>query len=71
MLSQKKSNKRAAHRSDASPEERMAICNWCVDAIHRHICLVNSICSGVVTDAKLRTMAVGLLYMIRCVGMYG
>lgn len=31
-------------RSDASAEERHAIGEWCVDTIHRHICLVNSMC---------------------------
>lgn len=31
-------------RSNASEEERSAVCNWCVDTIHRHICLVNSMC---------------------------
>lgn len=52
-------------RVNASQEERDAVCTWCVDAIYRHICLVNSMCKGVVTEAKLRTTVVGLLYMIR------
>lgn len=29
---------------DAPIEERRAICDWCVDTIHRHICLINSMC---------------------------
>jgi len=52
-------------RSDAPYEERLAVCNWCADIIHRHICLVNAMCKGVVTDAKLKTTAIGLLYMMR------
>ena len=57
-------------RSNAPLEERQAVCNWCVDAIHWHICLVYSMCKGVVTDAKLRTTVVGLLYMMRQVSVY-
>ena len=30
--------------SGASSEDRHAISEWCVDTIHRHICLVNSMC---------------------------
>jgi hypothetical protein len=51
--------------SGATREEREAVCTWCVDAIHRHIQLVNSMCKGVVTEVKLKTTAVGLLYMMR------
>jgi hypothetical protein len=52
-------------RVNASDEERKAVSRWCADAIHKHICLINSICKGVITEAKLRSTAIGLLYMIR------
>jgi hypothetical protein len=52
-------------RASASEEDRATICNWCVDVIHRHFCLINSVCKGVVTDAKLRSATVGILYMLR------
>ena len=52
-------------RIDAPYEERQAVCDWCADVIHRHICLVNAMCRGVVTDAKLKTTVIGLLYMMR------
>ena len=39
--------------------------SWCAGAIHKHICLINGICRGVITDAKLRSTVIGLLYMIR------
>ena len=31
-------------RPDASEEERYSISDWCVETIHRHICLVNEVC---------------------------
>ena len=51
--------------ADAPVEERRAISEWCSETIHRHICLVNSMCQGVVTDAKIKTTTIGLLYMMR------
>jgi hypothetical protein len=52
-------------RSGATSEERAAACNRCVDIIHRHLCLMNSVCKGVVTESKLKSATIGLLYMIR------
>ena len=52
-------------RSNASEEERLAASKLCSDIIHRHLCLINRVCRGVVTEAKLRSATVGLLYMIR------
>jgi hypothetical protein len=52
-------------RVDASDEERKLVSSWCAGAIHKHICLINGICRGVITDAKLRSTVIGLLYMIR------
>ena len=49
----------------ATLEERRVISGWCSETIHRHICLVNSMCQGVVTDAKIKTTTIGLLYMMR------
>lgn len=51
--------------SDASAEDRVLACNRCVDIIHRHLCLMNSMCKGVVTESKLKSATIGLLYMIR------
>jgi hypothetical protein len=52
-------------RTCASEDDRVSICSWCVDVIHQHICLINSVCKGVVTNTKLRSATVGLLYMLR------
>ena len=49
----------------SSDHERRAVSKWCVDVIHKHICLINSMCSGIITEAKLKSTTVGLLYMIR------
>jgi len=52
-------------RSSASSEERRSVCDWCVDMIYRHLCLMNSMCKGVVTEGKLQRATIGLLYMLR------
>ena len=46
-------------------ERRKKICGWCVDTIHRHLCLMNSVCKGVITENKLQSTTVGLLYLMR------
>jgi hypothetical protein len=56
---------RMANAHMATKAERQRICEWCVDTIHRHMCLMNAMCKGVITEAKLRSAAVGLLYMLR------
>lgn len=56
---------RMANAHMATKAERQRICEWCVDMIHRHMCLMNAMCKGVITEAKLRSAAVGLLYMLR------
>lgn len=33
--------------------------------IYRHMRLMNAMCKGVITEAKLRSAAIGLLYMLR------
>ena len=52
-------------RYDATDDERTIICNRCVEIIHRHLSLMNSLCKGVVTESKLKSATIGLLYMIR------
>jgi hypothetical protein len=52
-------------RISASVEERYSVSEWCIDMIHRHLCLMNSVCKGVVTEAKLKSATIGLLYMLR------
>jgi hypothetical protein len=49
----------------ATLSERQRICEWCVDMIYRHMRLMNAMCKGVITEAKLRSAAIGLLYMLR------
>ena len=44
---------------------RQQICKWCADTIHRHLCLMNSVCNGVITEARLQNVTVGLLYLLR------
>lgn len=56
---------RMANAHMATKTERQRICEWCVDMIHRHMCLMNTMCKGVITEAKLRSAAIGLLYMLR------
>lgn len=47
-------------RQDVSEEERYTISEWCVETIHRHICLVNEICKVM----KFRIVGV---YVCMCV----
>ena len=44
---------------------RRQICNWCTETIHRHMRLINSICKGIITESKLQSATVGLLYLMR------
>lgn len=44
---------------------RNRIASHCADHIHRHIVLLNNMCQGVVTENKLRSTCVGLLYLMR------
>lgn len=44
---------------------RKQICYWCTETIHRHLCLMNSVCKGVITENKLQSATVGLLYLMR------
>lgn len=37
----------------------------CVDTIHRHLCLMNSVCKGIITENKLQSATIGLLYLMR------
>lgn len=46
-------------------ERRKRICSWCVDTIHRHLCLMNSVCKGIITENKLQSATIGLLYLMR------
>lgn len=38
---------------------------WCVDTIHRHLCLMDSMCSGIISETRLQNSTVGLLYLLR------
>ena len=38
---------------------------WCADTIHRHLSLMNSMCNGIITEARLQNLAVGVLYLLR------
>lgn len=59
----------AAGTPASAPEDNIAmrrqICSWCVDTIHRHLCLMNSICKGIITESKLQSATIGLLYLMR------
>jgi hypothetical protein len=52
-------------RANATEEYRILTCNRCVEIIHRHLCLMNSVCKGVVTESRIKSATIGLLYMIR------
>lgn len=44
---------------------RERICHWCCDAIHKHLCLMNSVCEGIITEGRLQNVTIGLLYLLR------
>ena len=45
--------------------KRQEVSRWCADTIHRHLCLMNMVCNGVITEARLQNVTVGLLYLLR------
>jgi uncharacterized protein YeeX (DUF496 family) len=46
-------------------ESRKKLARYCVESICRHICMLNKLCVGVITDCKLKHISVGLLYLMR------
>lgn len=44
---------------------RRKIATFCADAIHKHTILLDKMCTGVITECKLRNITVGLLYMMK------
>ncbi len=46
-------------------ESRKKICTWCAETVHRHLCLMNSMCDGIISDQRLHNTTVGLLYLLR------
>jgi hypothetical protein len=51
--------------SHNSIESRRKLASHCTDIICRHICLLNKLCTGIITECKLKHIAVGLLYLMR------
>jgi hypothetical protein len=51
--------------SEKVTRQRKELCKWCSDTIHRHLCLMDRVCHGVITEARLQNVTVGLLYLLR------
>lgn len=48
-----------------SSKTRESVSTWCSETIHRHLCLMNSVCDGIITETRLQNVTVGLLYLLR------